>query len=295
MPLPASPPADVTLRVTRAFGAEPIVQSAQRPGGSVVDVLRASIPIEATRAGFVTAIGDLRSGTLEGRDEDWFYFINGVLSPVGAAQYRPASGDHIWWDYHPWSEGFQVGALVGAFPEPFAHGHGGKTAPTRLLHAAGFEAEASAIAARLKELGVRDVVQVPFGPSVTIDVETSFPLLLGPWGALVAHPAVADIHRHAAKTGLLVEFSDRGASGRDWHGEAPGPPAPGGAILAAKTGARRGACLWLVTGTGDVETRATAGLLARSPESLAGAAGLMIVDGRRVTLPLPIRPRAIPP
>ncbi len=283
-PADATPPGTVTLRVTRGFGAVPIAQRSAETRGNVIDLVRESVPIEAT-GGFVSAISGLRPGSAAGPNEDWFYFINGVLAPVGAAQYRPGPGDHIWWDLHPWSEHFQLGAVIGAFPEPFAHGYGGKVAPTRIYFARGFEGEASRIASRLREYGAGTVSEAPLTNSDPIDVEKSAPLLVGPWAALVAHPTIADLSRHWSKTGLLAEFAPGGATGRDWHGRTRRPPTPAGAILAAKTGARPGACLWLVTGTGDAEARGAAGILANEPESITGMGGLLIIDGRKIALP----------
>lgn len=287
-PLPAAPPGEITLRITRAFDREPIVQRSLPPTGNVIDVLRQATPIDASPAGFVSAIGDLRSGAAQGRNEEWFLFVNGVLAPVGAAQYRPAAGDHIWWDFHPWSDAFQFGAAIGAFPEPFAHGYGGKAVPTRIYFTAGFEAEADHVTRLLQESGVTSISKTLLVATDRIDVEKGAPLLIGRWDMLAAHPTVADIHRHAAKTGLLVEFSPRGAAGRDWHGTAGLPSPAAGAILAAKTGARRGACLWLVTGTGDAETREAVDAIVREPGSIIGSGGLLIVNGSRISLPLPV-------
>ncbi len=187
---------------------------------------------------------------------------------------------------HPWSEQFQLGAVIGAFPEPFAHGYGGKAAPTRIFFARGFEGEAGRIASRLREGGVASVSEAPLDASRPIDVENSSPLLVGPWAALVSHPTAADISRHWAKTGLLVEFSADGAAGRDWHGKTHRPATAAGAILAAKSGARSGACLWLVTGTGDAEARGAAGILADEAGSIAGMGALLIINGSRIALPL---------
>ena len=48
--------------------------------------------------------------------------MNGVESPVGAAEYEVEDGDRIWWDHRDWSTAMRVPAVVGSWPEPFLHG-----------------------------------------------------------------------------------------------------------------------------------------------------------------------------
>lgn len=279
--------ADVTLRVSRSCAATPLVQRSLPAEGNVVALLRQGVRVDAGSGGFVNAIEGIRSGAAEGRQEDWFYFINGVVAPVGAAQYRPAPGDHIWWDFHPWSDAFQVGALIGAFPQPFVGGYGGKASPTRILFTTGFDGEANAIASLLRGRGAASAVPKPLSMDESLDFESHALLLLGPWAALAAHKDVDALHRNADRTGCLVAFDAAGASGRDWSGRRGVPRPSAGAILAVKAGARHGAAAWLVTGTDATETRAAADLLATHPESLVGLAGLMLVDGRLQPVPAP--------
>ncbi|MEW9124912.1 MAG: DUF4430 domain-containing protein [Thermotaleaceae bacterium] len=60
----------------------------------------------------------LRPGKTE-KKEDWFYWVNGILAPVGVAEYRPQAGDEIWWDYHDWNMTMFVPAVIGSYPHPF--------------------------------------------------------------------------------------------------------------------------------------------------------------------------------
>ena len=58
---------------------------------------------------------------------DWFYFVNGYEADRSAADYRLHPGDVEWWDYRTLAAaGASVPVVVGAFPEPFLHGYGGK-------------------------------------------------------------------------------------------------------------------------------------------------------------------------
>ena len=80
---------------------------------------------------FVQSIDGLRGAGATGRS-DWFFFVNGVESSEGAAEYELSPGDRVQWDYRPWDEAEAVPAIVGAFPEPFLHGLQGKRRPVRL-------------------------------------------------------------------------------------------------------------------------------------------------------------------
>ncbi len=66
---------------------------------------RAFLHINATRfgGGFVQSIDGLAAGTNGGRRSDWFFYVNGIESPIGSAEYDPSGGDRIWWDYRDWS------------------------------------------------------------------------------------------------------------------------------------------------------------------------------------------------
>ena len=64
-----------------------------------------------------------------GARADWFYFINGFEGDRSAAEYRLRDGDVDWWDFRSWRAQMRQPVVVGAFPEPFLHGYGGKTRP----------------------------------------------------------------------------------------------------------------------------------------------------------------------
>jgi hypothetical protein len=89
--------------------------------------------------GFVESVNGLAGGSEHGAPVDWFYFVNGVQAPKGAAATTVHPGDHVWWDLHDWSQTEQVPAVVGSFPEPFLNGLEGKRLPVRI------ECEAAAV------------------------------------------------------------------------------------------------------------------------------------------------------
>jgi hypothetical protein len=63
----------------------------------------------------------------------WFYYVNGYLADRSGAEYRLHAGDVEWWDYRSWKNPAQDPVIVGAFPQPFLNGYGGKRRRTVIL------------------------------------------------------------------------------------------------------------------------------------------------------------------
>ena len=118
---------NVTVDVTRAFGSKRVgeVTATRVPGAeTVIRMLERHFRV-GTRygGGFVESISGISgsAGKL-----DWFYYVNGVQAPQGAATTAVHRGDRIWWDLHDWGVTNTIPAVVGSFPEPFVHGVAGK-------------------------------------------------------------------------------------------------------------------------------------------------------------------------
>jgi Domain of unknown function (DUF4430) len=114
------------LWVTRDRGAHVLLTTTVPAGLTAMEALRKKAKIELRYGGrYVQAINGIE-GSLSSR-RDWFYFINGYEGDRSAAEYRLHSGDVEWWDYRSWAKEMRAPIVVGAFPEPFLHGYGGKT------------------------------------------------------------------------------------------------------------------------------------------------------------------------
>lgn len=126
----------VLLTVTRDFGATTVLERTtdDLPAAETAMRLLQRNAEVTTRygGGFVQCVDGLCGGDEGGRREDWFYFVNGIEAPKGAAATRVRPGDHIWWDRRAWDAAERVPAVVGSFPEPFLHGPGGKRLPVRV-------------------------------------------------------------------------------------------------------------------------------------------------------------------
>ena len=82
--------------------------------------------------GFVQSIDGTAGGSSGGRYLDWFFYVDGVESPEGAADRTLEGGDRVWWDYRDWTAAMNVPAVVGSWPQPFAGGYDGRRHPVRV-------------------------------------------------------------------------------------------------------------------------------------------------------------------
>jgi Domain of unknown function (DUF4430) len=116
------------LWITRDRGSEVVLSTTVPAGISALEALRRTTDVETRYGGrFVHAIDGIE-GDIAGQ-HDWFYFVNGYEADISAADYELHDGDVLWWDHRSWEGEMRQPAVVGAFPEPFLHGWGGKKRP----------------------------------------------------------------------------------------------------------------------------------------------------------------------
>jgi hypothetical protein len=120
---------EATIWITRDQGETVLLVRHVPAGETAMQALDRSAKIDTRYGGrFVEAINGL-AGSVSSR-HDWFYFVNGIEATRGAVDYRLRNGDVEWWDYRDWGRvGQSISVVVGAFPEPFVHGYGGKIRP----------------------------------------------------------------------------------------------------------------------------------------------------------------------
>jgi hypothetical protein len=121
-PSAGAPGAD--LEITAGYGAESLLSTRVAPGDSVMRALRGATEVDTLYGGgFVSAM--LGRASDPGATLDWFFFVDGVSSPVGAREVTVRDGDDIWWDHRDWGALIDTPAVVGAWPAPFARPAGG--------------------------------------------------------------------------------------------------------------------------------------------------------------------------
>jgi hypothetical protein len=130
------------------------------PGTSAMQALKMVAEVEtAFGGGFVNEINNIGSngGKASAGSQDWFFYINGIQSPLGAAEYQLRDGDLEHWDFHDWNFRIFIPATVGAFPETFRFGYGGKVRPTLIVSPAHFQTLAGELKKRFSQLGITGV------------------------------------------------------------------------------------------------------------------------------------------
>jgi hypothetical protein len=122
-----------TLWITRDRGAKVMLAAKVKAGQTAMQALQGAASVKTSYGGrFVQSIDGLSGSRTAERD--WFYFVNGYEADRGAADYKLHPGDVEWWDYRAWRHAIHIPIVVGAFPEPFLHGYGGKTRQATIIY-----------------------------------------------------------------------------------------------------------------------------------------------------------------
>jgi hypothetical protein len=248
------------LTVTREFGRVPMVTATLEgptESDTVIRMLDANADIETSYGdNFVDSIDGFSGSAAGGGSEDWFFFVNGYYSDVGAGETRVRPGDRIWWDYRYWSAAYRVPAVVGSWPEPFLRGKGGE-APGTVVQCLTDSDPCATVIAALADAGVRADLAEVRSPEPRPD---ELRILVGPWDAVRADPAARQIERGPATSGVYATFADcDGAIALtidDDHGR-PVERLDGAGLIAAVR-ENEDEPTWVVTGTDDDATAGAA-------------------------------------
>jgi uncharacterized protein DUF4430 len=266
----------VELRITRDYGAVTMVDRQvddATEADSVMRVLERNADI-STRygGGFVQSIDGLEGSSGGGRD--WFFYVNGLWSPIGAAEYSLHGGEAIWWDYRDWTVGERVAAAVGSWPQPFLDGYEGARHPTAVICLERGEVCAQ-VRERLRDAGARLVSESP----------DAIRVLVGTWLRLRDDRDAKLVDQGASASGVFAEFASGGQvlRGLDERGAPVRRFGPDAGLVAATRREDRPPA-WLVTGTSPAGVAAAAGLL--DDASLRGHYAVAVDSGRKTWLPL---------
>lgn len=269
----------VELTVTREYGAVPMLQRSLsvKESDTVMRLLEGEAEI-TTRfgGGFVQSIDGVveRGGS---RPHDWFFYVDGVESPIGAEHYELEGGERVWWDYRDWSATNHVPAVVGSWPAPFSDGIAGK----RYLVAVECR-EGGAACAEVQEALEGEGVEVASGsPDGAIRV------LVGPWQRLRTDSVARLLEAGPSESGVFADFEATGDGyevvALDEGGERAHRLGPDAGLVAA-TSRYGGAPVWVVTG--GTEKSVQAATKALDAAHLRHHHAVAIEDGEVTPLPL---------
>ena len=273
----------VELTVTREFGATPVLERTVQANESdtVMRVLEGNADI-STRygGGFVQSIDGVEEAERGGRPYDWFFYVDGIESPIGAADYSLQGSERIWWDYRDWSATDHVPAVVGSYPAPFADGYEGKRHPVA-VDCEGGGGACTRVRGALAEAGVSVAAGSPGG---------AIRVLVGPWARLRSDPAAALIEAGPAESGVYADFERRGGEyalvGLDAAGKPSRDFGPSAGLVAA-TRRYEAPPTWVVTGATPAAVQVAAGLL--DAAKLRDHYAVASEDGKESPLPVEVR------
>jgi Domain of unknown function (DUF4430) len=252
------------LRVTRDFGRTTITTASKpsiRQSDTVMRFLQAHAKTTTRYGGkFVQSIGGLAGSSKDGRN-DWFYFVNGVEAPTGAADRVLAPGDVVQWDYRRWDASPRVPAIVGAYPEPFLHGQKGTRYPTRIECADSATKACDDVQSKLEEVGI-------VGGSGVLGSEARGGVLrieVGKWSDLRKLQDLDVLEKGPTASGVFVRFSDNGSKLQllDAQAKVTREAPPGTGLVAAILPPEQQP-LWVVTGVDDAGVARAAALLEKA-------------------------------
>lgn len=277
----------VQLTVTREYGAVPVLERSvgAKESDTVMRLLEGQAEV-ATRygGGYVHSINGVAEAQRGGDPYDWFFYVDGVESPVGAAEVDVDGGERIWWDYRDWAATNHVPAVVGSWPAPFVQGVEGKRQPVvvecKLRGSLGTHSvqkeprngggACEATRAALQREGVKLASGSPKG---------AIRVLVGTWDRLRSDPAAQLIEAGPAESGVYAHFAGvrpfRGLEPEktnaadelvalDQDGAEAERLGPNAGLVAA-TSRYGGAPIWLVTGGTAAAVRSAADSLEVKP------------------------------
>jgi Domain of unknown function (DUF4430) len=245
---------NVSVTVSRDFGTRPL-KTVDEPhvhgSQTIMQLLEHNFNV-STRygGGFVESI-DGRSGS--GSHLDWFYYVNGIEAPLGAAETKVYKGDRIWWDLHDWSASESIPDVVGSFPEPFVHGSKGRRYPTVLECFSDVNAACDRVASELHDIGVPVAEQAPGTGSGT----DSIAVIVGAWSDVRASIAGDLLEQGPSASGVYAKFAGGSLELLNPRGGVARTLGAGAGLIAA-TSQSSAAPTWIITGTNSAGVAAAA-------------------------------------
>ena len=279
--------------VTRNFGRDLMIDELIELGNetSAMDALRQVAEIETTYGdGFVEAINGVSSrydGKSSARN-DWFIYLNGIQSDVGALDYRLYPGDVEHWDFRDWRFHHFVPAIIGNFPEPFLHGYKDDVRPVLVVYQDDFTKEAETLAGHLLQLGVDDVVITEFDHLNDKDKESSNIILVGD----MSYQPVEELNIIWERLGFYARFAEGKLQVFDYQGEQAAEYAAGSGLIQATQNPWNpdgiGACenvVWIVSGVDAQGVKSAIEALVNYDNEIRYACAVAVVEGETSKIP----------
>lgn len=269
---------NVTLWITENFSQNCLLDKETLfENKTAAGILEKNAQVKSSFGGnFITSINGLEINARE--KKSWFYYVNGVLSEVGAEQCVPNPNAVVWWDFHDWDNNVYIKAVIGAYPEPFLTGIEG-IGKTTILHTASLGNEARVLKNSLEEKGASDITVKLCGRD-SFEKEAMF-IVMGSWQDLSGQEVIKDMFENYKRLDIFVKFNEDKMQVMDMNFNAFGEFERASVITAVKTGfGETGNIIWFITGTDDESVKEAVNILLYAPQKIRFYSAAVICGGK---------------
>ncbi len=283
----------VTVVVTQDFGKELLLEQETEieADTSAMAALQTVADVETKYGGgFVSSINGI-SSECEGASQskkDWFFYINGITSNIGARDYILRDGDVEHWDFRDYSYHQFIPAIIGDFPQPFHSGYQDKLKPTLVVYEEVFSAEAEALVKKLEGYGVTEVSAVSYDLLSNEAKENSNLIII----AVPQNILISELNNAHKKLGFYAYFEQNTLISLDAEGNPSRKFVKGCGLIQATQnpwnpkGIGSGEnVVWVITGTDVNSIKNTAEMLATDNDGLHHTFSVVISDKKVIKIP----------
>ncbi len=282
----------VTVVVTTDFGRELVLAQKIEIEADTSAMAALQMAAEVTTkygGGYVESINGVSSEYPEAdKKKDWFFYVNGVASNLGARDYILRDSDVEHWDFRDWTYQQFIPAIIGDFPQPFLSGFQDKKKPTLVVYEPAYSTEADALVAMVQEYGVAEVSAVGSDRLSNEAKENSNLIII----AARENPLISELDKVHKKLGFFVSFKPDGLTVLDAEGNTFDKLGEGSGLIQATQnpwnpgGVGSGeSVVWMVTGFDDDGVKSAVAALLENQDGLRYAFAAVIDKGQVVKIP----------
>lgn len=284
-------PFSIRLIATQNFGKSTIFSKEIiiEPGETAMDALKKNLDVKCSYTdGYVESINDIKStySGANGEKNDWFYYVNGMLSAIGASDYTLNPGDKERWDFHSWDSDRMTTAIIADYPEPFVNGFNGKIRDTVIVYSEEFYNVAVALQQSLEQNGVSSSINLFSNLSNNEKMNNNLILV-----DMYDNELIKELNTNAQTLGFFIEFDKGQIKTFDETGKEKQVFQNGGAVLATQNpwnpkGNWNGEnVVWVITGITIKDVTNAADTLINNNEDIKNAASIVVSNGKIYRVP----------
>jgi len=284
---------EVRVVATQNFGQDLMFDETLKvaPHTSAMLALMEVAEVEtAYGGGFVSAINGVRSGFTGSQKTktDWFFYINGIQSNVGALDYELHDGDVQHWDFHDWSFHHFIPAIIDSFPAAFRNGFRGEIRPTLIVCQDNMKESAKKLEKQLVKLGVNNISLRSFSEFTVNEKESSNLILVDS----LENSLIVELNQNWKRLGFFTYFENENLFVLNDKGEIVGKYGAGTGLIQVTQNPWNpkgiGVCenvVWLVSGTDEAGVESALDALINHHDEFNYAGGIVVVDSEIIKVP----------